>query len=116
MPIEFQELGPSYRAENPDGMARWIELEHRAHPGGRPRQPTANRITWAALHALDVPTLVVNGDADLWSPPSVQRLFLRHLPRAEGVVIRECGHSAYWEQPEAFNAALLGFLQRHKDA
>jgi pimeloyl-ACP methyl ester carboxylesterase len=116
MPIEFQELGPSYRAENPDGMARWIALEHRAHPGGRPRQPTANRITWAALRGLDLPTLVVNGDADLWSPPAVQRLFLRHLPRAEGVIIRDCGHSAYWEQPEAFNAALLGFLQRNRDA
>jgi pimeloyl-ACP methyl ester carboxylesterase len=113
MPVEFQELGPSYRAENPDGVARWLELEHRAHPLGRPRQPSANRITWAALRRMEVPTLVVTGDADLWSPPSVQRLFLRHLPRAEGVVIPECGHSAHWEQPEAFNAALVAFLRRH---
>jgi pimeloyl-ACP methyl ester carboxylesterase len=32
------------------------------------------------------------------------------------VVIREAGHSAYWEQPEAFNRALLGFLARHRDS
>ena len=114
MPIDFQELGPSYRAANADGVARWLELEHRAHPGGRLRQATANRITWDALRGLFVPTLIVSGDADLWSPPPVQRLFLRHLPRAEGVVIPESGHSAYWEQPDAFNAALLGFLSRQR--
>ena len=61
---------------------------------------------------LDI--LIVSGDADLWSPPPVQRHFLRHLPRAEGVVIPESGHSAYWEQPDAFNAALLGFLSRQR--
>lgn len=112
LPIEFHELGPSYRAEHPEGVARWLALERRAHPAGRLRQGTVNRLTWQALQGLDVPTLMVNGDADLWAPPAVQRLFLRHLPRAEGVVIGECGHSAYWEQPGAFNAALLSFLAR----
>jgi pimeloyl-ACP methyl ester carboxylesterase len=26
------------------------------------------------------------------------------------VVIPECGHSAFWEQPEAFNRAILDFV------
>ncbi len=112
MPVEFLELGPSYRAENPEGLARWLALEHRAIPGRRVRQGTANRITWDALRGMRVPCLLVAGDADLWSPPSVLRLFARHLPNSEAVVIAEAGHSAYWEQPEAFNAALLGFLSR----
>ncbi|MBU8538201.1 alpha/beta fold hydrolase [Falsiroseomonas tokyonensis] len=110
LPIDFQELGPSYRAENPEGVARWLALERRAHPGGRFRQPAANALTWQALRGLAVRTLLVNGDADLWAPPAIQRLFLRRLPNARGVVIAESGHSAYWEQPEAFNAALLDFL------
>ena len=76
------------------------------------RQGTANRITWEALRGMRVPCLLVGGDADLWSPPSVLRLFAQHLPDSESVVIAEAGHSAYWEQPEAFNAALLGFLSR----
>ncbi len=113
MPVSFQELGPSYRAEQPEGVARWHVLEQRAHPNGRFRQGTVNRITWAALESLAVPTLMMNGDADLWAPPAIQRLFLRRLPRAEGVVIRDAGHSAFWEQPQAFNAALLDFLARH---
>jgi pimeloyl-ACP methyl ester carboxylesterase len=116
MPIDFQELGPSYRAENPEGAARWLALEHRAIPGRRVRQPTANGITWEALQDLRMPCLLMTGDADLWAPPSVQRLVARHLPQAESRVIVEAGHSAHWEQPEAFNAALLDFLARHREA
>jgi len=29
------------------------------------------------------------------------------------VVIPECGHSAFWEQPEAFNRAVLDFISKH---
>jgi pimeloyl-ACP methyl ester carboxylesterase len=116
MPPDFRELGPSYRAENPAGVARWLELEHIAIPGRQVRQPTATRITFAALRGLDLPCLLMTGDADLWTPPSVLRLFARHIPRNELVVIPEAGHSAHWEQPAAFNAALLGFLRNVKGA
>jgi len=113
MPPEFRELGPSYRFENPDGVARWLELEHQATPGGLRRQPTANKLTFAALAALDMPCLLLTGDGDLFAPPAAQRMVAPHLRRAETVVIAEAGHSAYWEQPEAFNAALIGFLKRN---
>lgn len=112
MPADFRELGPAYRAANPSGVARWLALEHAAIPGAQLRQPVANAITWAALRGLDLPCLLLTGDADLWAPPPVQRLFAQHLPRAEQVVIAEAGHSAHWEQPEAFNAAVLDFLRR----
>jgi len=113
MPADFREVGPSYRAENPEGTARWMALEHRSVPGRVVRQKTANRITWAAVETLRLPCLLMTGDADLWAPPSMQRIVARHLPQAETLVIAEAGHSAYWEQPEAFNAALLDFLTRH---
>ncbi len=115
MPSEFRELGPSYRAENPDGVARWLALEHRAIPGRRVAQRMASRITWASLSRLTVPCLLLAGDADLWSPPAVLRLFARHVPHEQAVVITEAGHSAHWEQPAAFNAAVLGFLARHRN-
>jgi pimeloyl-ACP methyl ester carboxylesterase len=115
MPPDFRELGPSYRAENPEGVARWLALEHCAIPGRQVRQPTANRITFAALRGVALPCLLMTGDADLWTPPAVLRLFARHLPQAETVVIAEAGHSAHWEQPAAFNAALLRFLARHME-
>lgn len=114
MPAEFRELGPSYRAENAEGVARWLALEHRAIPGRRVVQPTANRLTWQAMARLSVPCLLLTGDADLWSPPAVLRLFARHLPHDAAVVIPEAGHSAYWEQPEVFNRVVIDFLVRHR--
>jgi pimeloyl-ACP methyl ester carboxylesterase len=76
-------------------------------------QGTKNRITFAALETIAVPTLLLTGDADLYTPPSVLRLVAARFPNAESVVIPECGHSAFWEQPEAFNTAVLDFLAKH---
>jgi pimeloyl-ACP methyl ester carboxylesterase len=113
MPAGFRELGPSYRFADPAGVARWLALEHAAIPGRRVRQPAAAEMTRAALARLELPCLLMTGDADLWAPPAVQRMVARHLRRAETRVIAEAGHSAHWEQPAAFNAALLDFLARH---
>jgi pimeloyl-ACP methyl ester carboxylesterase len=106
LPADFRELGPSYRAANPDGTRRWAAL---AQPRA-PDQKMRNRITFAALETIKTPTLLITGDADLYSPPPVLRLFAARIRHAESLVIAECGHSAYWEQPEIFNRALLDFI------
>lgn len=41
--------------------------------------PAPNRITWEALRGLHLPCLLLTGDADLWAPPPVQRLFAQRL-------------------------------------
>ena len=105
IPAEIRELGPSYRAANAEGTRRWKELSKHIAPQG-----TKNRITFAALGTITIPTLLLTGDADLYTPPSVLRLFAKHFPKCESVIIPECGHSAFWEQPEAFNQAVLDFI------
>ncbi len=110
MPADFRELGPSYRAANAAGTKRWNEL---AHAKARIAYTVKNRITFAALETIKLPTLLLTGDADLYMPPSVLRLFARRLSRSESIVVPECGHSAYWEQPEAFNRAVLEFLRKN---
>jgi pimeloyl-ACP methyl ester carboxylesterase len=35
------------------------------------------------------------------------------MPGAETLVIRAVGHTAYWEQPDLFNDAVLAFIRRH---
>ena len=30
LPVELRELGPSYRATNPEGVKRWLEIDHAA--------------------------------------------------------------------------------------
>jgi 3-oxoadipate enol-lactonase len=40
----------------------------------------------------------------------------QRIPGAELVVLEGCGHLSNLEQPGRFNAALLDFLQRHREA
>lgn len=113
LPKDFQELSATYRAGNPAGADAWRALEKTSLLGVRVNQAFANVITWSKVETIKVPTLLLTGDADLWTPPSVLRLQASHMRHAETLVIREAGHAPNWEQPEIFNRALLDFLQRH---
>ena len=115
LPPEIREVGPSYRAANPEGTRRWVELEHVSRPPGplAPAQTMRNRLTFSLLEGIKVPTLLITGDADLFAPPFVLRLFAARIKNAESVIVPEAGHSAYWEQPEVFNRAVLGFIRKH---
>ncbi len=107
MPAEFRELGPSYRAANPEGVKAWLELEHKALIGRDYRQHLKNKITQARLKDLKVPTLLIAGAADLSTPPSISRMIAAEIAGSRVAVIPEAGHSTYWEQPELFNRAVL---------
>ena len=115
LPPELRELGPSYRASNPEGTRRWIDLEHMSRPGGTPApaQETRNRLTFSLLETLSVPMLLITGDADLSAPPPMLRFFTARIKNSESLVIPEAGHSAYWEQPEIFNRAALQFIRKN---
>jgi pimeloyl-ACP methyl ester carboxylesterase len=115
LPPEFRELGPAYRASEAAGTARWIELEHasRAPQPPVPAQRNRNRLTFAMLETLRVPTLLLTGDADLYTPPPVLRLFANRIRGAETLIVPATGHSAYWEQAELFNQAVLAFVGKH---
>ena len=112
LPHDFQELSPSYRAGNPDGVAAWNALMHQALLGARITPKSNHVLNWAKLETIRHPTLLTTGDSDLYTPPAVLRMQAAHMPHAEVAVIGEAGHSAYWEQPNAFNALLLAFLAR----
>jgi pimeloyl-ACP methyl ester carboxylesterase len=110
LPPELRELGPAYRAANPQGEARWIELEHASRARQACEQPMRNRISFASLETIKAPTLLLTGDADLYTPPPVLKLFAARIRHSQSLVIDECGHSAYWEQPEVFNRTVLQFI------
>jgi pimeloyl-ACP methyl ester carboxylesterase len=110
---DFRELGPSYRAANPAGAKLWLELEHKAITSRPFRQPAANQITEATLNRLQVPTLLISGEADLASPPGLIRMVAAQIPSAELATVPEGGHSTYWERPDIFNRAVLDFVGRH---
>lgn len=111
LPRWFRELGPSYRAVNPQGVAKWIELNEKSETGRGARQNLVNVITPDKLTAVKTRTLLVTGDADMFTPPSIMRMIARQVPNNELVIVPECGHSPYWEQPDLFNRTLLNFLR-----
>lgn len=113
MPPDFRELGPSYRAAHPQGVREWLELEHKALPGGLVRQRMRNAISAQMLNGIRVPALLMTGDADLYTPPSLLRLVAAQIPNSEIVIVPEAGHALYWERPDAFNQAVLDFIGRH---
>jgi len=112
VPSEIQELGPSYRAANPEGVKQWLELEHKAWVGSV-RGQGRREVTEEKLAQLKVPVLLIAGAADLSTPPSISRVLQSKIPNSELVVAPESGHSVYWEQPDFFNRAVLDFIGRN---
>lgn len=112
LPRWFRELGPSYRGANPAGVAKWTELNQVSETGKGARQKLVNVVTPEKLERLKVRTLLMTGAADMFTPPSITRMIARHVPDNEVVIVPECGHSPYWEQPEFFNHTVLDFIGR----
>jgi pimeloyl-ACP methyl ester carboxylesterase len=112
LPRWFRELGPSYRGANPAGVAKWTELNLISETGKGARQKLVNVVTPEKLATLKVRTLLMTGAADMFTPPSITRMIARHLPDNKVVIVPECGHSPYWEQPEFFNRTVLEFIGR----
>jgi pimeloyl-ACP methyl ester carboxylesterase len=110
LPRWFRELGPSYRGANPAGVAKWTELNHISETGKGARQKLVNVVTPEKLGTLKARTLLMTGAADMFTPPSITRMIARHILDNEVVIVPECGHSPYWEQPEFFNRTVLGFI------
>ncbi len=115
LPVELRELGPSYRAINPEGTRRWLDIEQSSRTEGThgPGQSLRQRMTFERLETMRVPVLVLVGEADLLSPPALMRLLAERIPQCEYVTVPEAGHAAFWEQPEVWNRLVLEFLDEH---
>lgn len=62
------------------------------------------------LGKISVPTLVVTGSADAIIPPAESEAMARAIPGAALEVIPGAGHLVAFEEPEAFNRVLEGWL------
>jgi 3-oxoadipate enol-lactonase len=64
-----------------------------------------------ALKNIAVPTLVLSGSRDNNAPASMMAKMATYIPSATYVELEGAGHLVNLERPEAFNAALNGFLK-----
>ena len=69
----------------------------------------------AELDRIAVPTLLLYGEHDRLTPPSLGKALHERISGSEFAVIEDAGHLSNIERPEAFNAALLAFLAKHRD-
>lgn len=74
----------------------------------QPRDHDPHLHKW--LHRIDVPTQLVWGDTDRLFPKEHALAYQEAISGAKLVVIAKCGHVPQIEQPDAFVAALEGFI------
>jgi len=110
LPASFCELSPSYRITHPDGVDRWSHIEAGALTGEFIMQGIRSTMTWSAVEALGVRTLLIAGESDLYMPPPLADRAAGHFSDITRVTIPRSGHNPQWERPADFNRALISFF------
>ena len=88
-----------------------IEMVRAAEAAARAFWPLGNTKLEKRLPLIAVPTLVLWGEADKVLPPSYAKKFAVAMNSSTRVqTIRNAGHLAYLDQPEAVAKAVLGHL------
>lgn len=72
----------------------------------------ARRDAAALLGTIRVPTLVLCGRDDAWSPPARHAFMHEHIAGSTLAVIERCGHMSTMESPEVVTEALREWLAR----
>ena len=108
-------LHPETFASRPSVVAHMRRMMHAAPALGAARLQRGRaerRDHLAALGSVTVPSLVIVGDADHFTPISVARQIAEALPDGELAVIEKTGHMPNLEEPAIFNDRLGSYLER----
>jgi pimeloyl-ACP methyl ester carboxylesterase len=100
-------------AERPEVAAELVRMIERAPAAGASaslRTRAARRDYLPLLPTLDLPTLIVVGEHDQFTPVSDAELMHQNIRNSALVVIKDAGHLTNLEQPAAFNRAFADFL------
>ncbi len=112
-PAAYLEVAPSYRGANPEGTARWNEINAHSRQPEAVAQPLHTPNTYAKIATISAPALIIAADADLLAPPALMQLWAPHVKNFEWAMMQDAGHAMAWEQPDVFNKLVLDFLARH---
>lgn len=111
---------PGFPDAHPEHVAEDLRIGAEAppHQAGQRRQWEAMQ-GWDAfdrLPDLGVPVLVLHGTEDRTVDPANARLLAERIPGATLRLLEGAGHLYHSEQPEAADAAVLGFVRSQRDA
>jgi pimeloyl-ACP methyl ester carboxylesterase len=65
------------------------------------------------LPAIQCPTLLTVGDADIFTPPHFTAALHDRIAGSELLVLERAGHAHHWEKLDEFNRQTTEFLLRH---
>lgn len=69
----------------------------------------------ALLPAIDLPTLIINGDRDEICLPGASDYMAQRIPTCNQVVLHGCGHAPFLTRSREFDASLADFTRRLHD-
>ena len=107
---------PAFQAENPDVMTRMRAMVMGTSQDGYAGCAAAIRDMKlaAAISGIKVPTLVIAGEEDTSTPPSVLRGIADAIEDAEFLTIPNAAHLPNLERPEQVTGAIESFLRRSR--
>lgn len=107
-------LAPRTFHERPEVVARVRKMILKANPQGAAaaqRGMAARRDYSDDLAGINLPTLVIVGREDSIRPVADAKFMQKGITGSRLEIIEDAAHMTNMEQPEAFNKAVLGFLQ-----
>ncbi len=102
------------RQHHPEVEARVRQFIDRATPQGiaAASRGMARRADASdRLAEITCPTLVIVGEEDVLTPPTIAQTYADQIPGARSVVIPHAGHLSNLEQPQTFIQTIRQFLQ-----
>jgi 3-oxoadipate enol-lactonase len=107
-------LHAGYRADEPAATAALRQTLLRSDAAGYAAACHAVAgVDWLdRLGEVKVPTLVIAGELDAGATPEMARAIADRIPGAKLELLKDASHLSVWEQPQAFSAAVRGFLKR----
>lgn len=72
-----------------------------------------NESAESVLPTVSVPTLVISGARDLFTPASLGRTMVERIPNAELLELPDAGHTGLLEKPVVIGDALESFMHHH---
>jgi 3-oxoadipate enol-lactonase len=103
-------LGKQFRSQNENLTFLYQQIERLNRADHPPETLVPSDVAAESLVTLKNRVLFVVGEHDPVAPPHAVSIAASMVPGAQFKLIANSGHSAYFEQPQAFNQSLLEFF------
>ncbi|MBP1730120.1 MAG: 3-oxoadipate enol-lactonase [Deltaproteobacteria bacterium] len=110
-PVKGAMFSPGFAKKNPQVVRQYSEVFKLSSAEGYRKvlESMGQRGRPVDFSAISCRTLVIVGDADVWSGPEAGRALQQRIPGSE-LVILPTGHACHLERPDLFNETVLSFL------